>query len=120
MRTILFTCNFPQVAQSNFINMNIHLLGPPGKSAFGCIIPRSEAWELRCRELTGHHGSEGGAEAKRKWTHSGSLCQHFEYLFYKHVYCSQMIMLANDFSARLCSQLSTLHILSHLFPSFHR
>ena len=47
IRTIVFTCNFPQVAHSNFINMNIHLLCSPGKPGCSHIIPRYATWKPR-------------------------------------------------------------------------
>ena len=77
MRTIVFTCNFPQVAHSNFINMNIHLLCSPGKPGCSHIIPRYATLK-QVRELTGHHCSEGGKGVKRKWMCFGIFYQHFE------------------------------------------
>lgn len=39
-------------------------------------------------QKTGHRDSEEGRGAKAKWTSSGILCQHSEYLFYKHLLIS--------------------------------
>lgn len=87
MRTILFTCNFPQVAQSNFININIHLLGAPGKQACRPITPKYTTRKLRSR---GYYAS-GGEERQKENGHIFVFLSEFRiYLLSKHA------LLSND------------------------